>query len=66
MNKNTNRIKNFWNTIGKGIVALTLSLTLGVTSIVACANSFVKLLERKKVHYLYLLQKQLRPILNSI
>lgn len=48
MNKNTNRIKNFWNTIGKGIVALTLSLTLGVTSIVACANSFVKLLERKK------------------
>lgn len=60
MNKINNRNKNFWSNIRNAIVAVTLSVALGVSAITACANSFVKLLERKKIHYQYLPQKHLQ------
>lgn len=43
-----NNNKIFWNTIKKSIVAMTLSVAIGVTSVIASVNGLVKLLERKK------------------
>lgn len=48
MSENNNIKKGFWNSIIKSIVALTLSVTLGVTTIVSCANSFFNIIERRK------------------